>query len=112
MWEYEVRSTEVAVNEVVPILVAQCELVDQCRRNNGVQRKIAYDQMVFGEVAFGQVKGSVRLVIQAVVDLRSVAEVGAVLAVDHPIEPAVVAPFKKGTRNGGRGLIRETVGLC
>src|SRR6266446_9434308 len=68
--------------------------------------------MVPREVAFGQVEGRVRLVIQAVVDLRSVAEVSAVLAVDHPIEAAVVAPFKEGARNGGRGLIRKTVVLC
>src|SRR6266403_1069570 len=68
--------------------------------------------MVPREVALCQVHGGVGLVIQAVINLGRVAEVSAVLAVDHPIEAAVVAPFKEGARNGRHGLIRETVRLC
>jgi len=52
------------------------------------------------EVALCQVHSGVRLVIQAVINLGRVAEVTAVLAVDHPIEAAVVAPSKKG-----RGMV-------
>ena len=67
--------------------------------------------MVPREVAFGKVHGGVGLIIKAVVDLRGVAEVRTVLVVDDPVEPAVVSPLKKGTRNCRRGLIRETVRL-
>ena len=68
--------------------------------------------MVPREVAFGKVHGGVRLIIEAVVDLRGVAKVSAVLAVDHPIESPVVAPFKERAGNGRRGLVCETVRLC
>src|SRR5215469_10009547 len=63
--------------------------------------------MVRGEVAFGQVHGAIGLIVQAVIGLRTVAEVRAVSVIDGPVEATVVAPLVKGTRNGFRRLGSE-----
>src|SRR5438094_5822561 len=67
--------------------------------------------MIFGEVAVGKVACAVRLIIQAVVDLRVVAEIDVVLAVDHEVHSTVVTRFKKGTRDSSRGLSQKSCAL-
>src|SRR5437879_1810911 len=60
--------------------------------------------MVCGEVAFRQVTRAARLVIQTIVSLRAVADVGIVPVVDGPVEAAVIAPLVERTRNRFSGL--------
>ena len=68
--------------------------------------------MIFGEVAVGKVACAVRLIIQAVVDLRVVAEIDVVLAVDHEVHTTVVTRFKKGTWDSRRWLSRKSGSFC
>src|SRR5882757_987894 len=64
--------------------------------------------MVFREVTIGQIARAVRLVIQAVIDLRVVAEVGRILGVDEPVHAAAVASLEERTRDNSCRLSRKS----
>lgn len=68
--------------------------------------------MIFRKVAVGEVSGAVRLIIEAVVGLRIVRDIGVVVAVDIPVHAAVIAGFKEGARDHGGGLCRQAGLLC
>src|SRR5262249_39789754 len=55
------------------------------------QGEVGNLQVVLGEVAFGQIAGPVRLIVQAVVGLRGVADVRGFAIVEFVIDAAVVA---------------------
>ena len=93
--EREQRRTSGAVNQVVPVLETDGELVDQGWSQCGVHRQIGHLKVVLGEVSFCRVKKAVALVIQAVVGLCGYREVGRILAVDDVVETAVDAVFEK-----------------
>ena len=71
------RWPRLAVDQVVPILPTQGQLVDQRWRERRVEGEVGDLQMVDREVAFRQVHRAVALVIQAVVRLRGDGEVSA-----------------------------------
>ena len=49
----EVGSAGVGVDEIVPVLEADGEVVDCFRRKDGSEREVRYDEVVDGVVAFG-----------------------------------------------------------
>src|SRR5262249_54457610 len=106
--EGDERSANSAVDDVVPELIAEGKLVHGVARKNRVHGEVGNLKMVAGEVAVGEVAGAVGLIVQAVIDLGAVAEIGRVAAVDVPVEAAVVAPLIEGARNDGSGLRSET----
>src|SRR5437660_11469637 len=63
--------------------------------------------MVESEVAFGQVHRAVGLIVEAIVGLRAVAEIGGVPVVDAPIHAAVVAGLVERARDGFGRLRRK-----
>src|SRR5581483_11140857 len=67
--------------------------------------------MVQRVVAVGEIAGTIRLVVQAVVGLRAVRDVRRVPRADGPIHAAVIAGFIERTRDDSRGLnIRKSGG--
>ncbi len=88
-----------ARNQVVPVLESGGESVDRCGRELRIKREVGNLQMVRREVACCEVLCAVSLIVQAVIGLRAVADVGVVPVVDSPVEAAVVAPLVEGTRN-------------
>ena len=68
--------------------------------------------MVGGEVTFSQIAGIAGLIIQAVVRLRTVADVGGVAVVERIVEAAVIAPLVEGTWNRQSRLSGKAVLLC
>ena len=97
-----------AVDQIVPILIAKRELVDGRVRNHRVHSKVRQLQMVFCKVAVGQISSSVRLIIQTVIGLRVVGNVGAVLRVDEPVRASVVAILEEWTRDSSHRLSRKS----
>src|SRR5690242_14912803 len=65
--------------------------------------------MVDSEVAFAQVACAVGLIVQTVIGLRIVAEIGRVPVVDDPICAAVVTSFVEGTWNHRSWLRCESI---
>src|SRR5438309_11879909 len=98
-----------AVDQIVPILIAKRELVDGRVRNHRVHSKVRQLQMVFCKVAVGQISSSVRLIIQTVIGLRVVGNVGAVLLVDEPVRASVVAILEEWTRDSSNRFSRMSV---
>ncbi len=103
-WESNQRSADVAVDQVVPILEAKGKLVDSVVREDAIHGEVCQLKVIDGEVSVGQIAGAVGLIVQAVVGLRGIADVGGVPVVDRPVHAAVVAPFVKGTRDGNGRL--------
>ena len=71
--------------------------------------RLASCKVVHREVAVGQVARSVGLVIQAVVGLRRVAEVGALLGAEGVVRATIVAVFVKRLGNRCPGLVGREV---
>ncbi len=67
--------------------------------------------MVFRIVAIGKIALAVRLIVEAVIGLRVVADVGRVLAVDEPVHTTVVAILVERAGNYSSGLRRESCRL-
>ena len=79
------RGVGMAGDQVVPILPAEGELVDRVVGDLGSQRKVGNLQVIGSEVACRQVLRAVSLVVQAVVGLRAVADIGRVSVIDCPV---------------------------
>src|ERR1700730_12982726 len=67
--------------------------------------------MVLGEVAFGEIARAVRLVVQTVIGLRGVADVGGLAVIELVIEAAVVAIFIERCRDNRRRLGSQACAL-
>ena len=67
--------------------------------------------MVFREVAVGQITRAIRLIIQTVIGLRVVADVGAILRVDEPVRAPVVTILVEWAREDGGRLSRKSSSL-
>ena len=68
--ESDKRGSRGAVDQVVPILPPRSELVEQGRREHGVQRDVSNLQVILGEIAFCQIEEAIALVVEAVIGLR------------------------------------------
>lgn len=68
-----------------------------------MESEIRQLQVIGGEIAVRQIAGTVRLIIEAFVGLRVVADISAVSIIDGPIETAIVAGFIERTRDDGGG---------
>src|SRR5262245_29935830 len=79
--ESHVRNFLRAVNQVVPVLEADRERVDDIRSQGRIERRAGDLQFVRGEVAARQVVGRARLVVLALVRLRGVTQEGVMLLV-------------------------------
>ena len=99
-----VRNLKLAVDQIVPILVAEGEAVDQGVGKHRVQGEIRNLQVVLGEVAAGEIALLVRLIIQAVVRLRTVADVGGLAIAELVVQATVVPVFKERGRDNSRRL--------
>src|SRR5262249_6079320 len=90
------RRADMAGDQVVPILIAYGQLVDGSRRKQRIEGDVRDDQMVGGEISVGQIASAVGLVVFAVVVLRAVTGIEAVLGIDGPVKTAVIAGFVEG----------------
>ena len=102
--EGEQRRTQRAVDDVVPVLISERELVHHGGGQRGVQGEVGDLHVVVGEVARIQILEAVGLVVEAVVRLRRVRDVGGILGVDVPVGATVVARLEERSGNDGGGV--------
>src|ERR1019366_4203554 len=58
--------------------------------------------VIYGVITCGQIKETVRLIVEAVIRLDAGADVGALVLAKLPVQTAVVAVFKERRRDHGR----------
>src|SRR5260370_985997 len=98
------------VDQVVPILVAGGQGVDHSRRQNRVQRGIADDEMVSGEVARRQIVRAAGLVVVPSVVLRAIADKQVVPVIKVVVVAPRITPVKvQGRNRGGRGRSHQGI---
>ena len=93
------RSADLAGDQVVPILKSECKLVDDSIGELRIHRQVSDLKMVGSEVAVGKISSPVGLIVEAVIGLRAVAEIGRVPVVDGPVHATGITPLVEWPRN-------------
>src|SRR5213079_3417838 len=91
-------------DQVIPILETQGRLVHDIIGENRRNGKVRNLKLVGGEVAGSQITLACGLIVQAVVALGGIAQIGAVLVVEPVINASVVARIEIGSGNNGSHL--------
>src|SRR5262249_47739628 len=117
--EGESWSLFVLIDQVVPVLPARRGLVHDVAGEQRIHREVRNLELVRGEVAAAEIVQAVGLIILAVVALRGIAQVGAMLVIELVVCAPVVAGIeirgwddRHRLRSQGlnQGELREGVG--
>ena len=98
-WESERWNLLLRVDQVVPILVAHGNSVDQAWCQNRVQGSVADNEVVGGEVAGRQIVGAGGLVVVPGVALPAVADKQTMLVVEAMVIATRITPIEVRRRN-------------